>query len=349
MAYSQYRQFVLKYTGIYAKNVLFEVINIRNRTLLCIISLILACLIYFPVRVEAATMDSKAGTVKISSGYLNVRSSASTGAAKVASLKKGSHVTLISQSGSWWKVEYAKGKYGFCHSDYITPVSGSPVTVATSSSGLNVRSGPGTNYSKTASLAKGETVIRLSTSGSWSKVLYNGTKLGYVSSQYLSASGSASYPAVSLWVRNMKQMDERWADVEIGISGKTIAQIGCATTGIAMVESHRTGKTIYPDEMALQLRYTDSGSVYWPEHFSTVTDGSNLLLNLYRLLKQGKPVLFGATNQYGSQHWVVITGYTGGSSLTASGFTIHDPGTYSRTNLQQFIRDFPNFYKYFYY
>ncbi|MBQ8834848.1 MAG: SH3 domain-containing protein [Oscillospiraceae bacterium] len=280
-----------------------------------------------------------------SGGRLNVRSSASSGASVVTSLKKGSYVTLISQSGSWWKVEYAKGKYGYCHDDYITVVAGTPATVATQSGSLNVRTGAGTSYSKAATLAKGETVILLSSSGGWSRILYHGTKTGYVSTQYL----SSAYPAISLSVPSFKQMDSRWADTVIGQSGKTMAQIGCATTAIAMIESYRTGTTIYPNAMAQELRYTASGSVYWPSHYTAVTNGSGYLSAIYARLKQGKPVLFGAQNVYGSQHWVVIRGYSGGSSLTASGFLIHDPGSSSRTTLQQFLNSYPNFYKYFYY
>lgn len=109
-------------------------------------------------------------------------------------------MTLISRSGSWWRVEYAKGKYGYCHADYIKTVTGTPVTVQTNSSSLNVRSGPGTSYGKTGVLAKGETVLLLSTANGWSRVLYHGTKTGYVSAQYL----SSGYSAVSLWVRNWK-------------------------------------------------------------------------------------------------------------------------------------------------
>ena len=299
----------------------------------------------FPLLVNAAGADSQAGQVSISSGYLNVRSTASSGGAKVAALSKGSLVTLISRSGSWWRVEYAKGKYGYCHSDYIKTVTGTPVTVQTNSGSLNVRSGPGTSYGKTGSLAKGETVLVLSTANGWSRILYHGTKTGYVSAQYL----SSGYSAVSLWVRNLKQFDTRWAELEVATSGKTFSQIGCATTAIAMVEGHRTGKNITPEEMGRQLRYTPSGSVYWPEHYSVVTNGSDLLAGIYNRLKQGKPVLFGATNAYGSQHWVVITGFTGGNSLTASRFTIQDPGSNSRTNLQQFLNAYPNFYKYFFY
>ena len=63
----------------------------------------------------------------------------------------------------------------------------------------------------------------------------------------------------------------------------------------------------------------------------------------------GTGVLFGAKKSGGGQHWVVITGFTGGSRLTADRFTINDPGSNSRTNLQQFLNAYPTFYKYFYY
>lgn len=320
-------------------------VKIIRRILTLVFAAVLLAGLLIPVKAQAATLSSKAGAVTTSSGKLNVRSSPSSGASVVASVNKGSYITLISRSGSWWQVEYAKGKYGYCHADYITIVQGTPVTVATSSGGLNVRSGAGTSYSKVATVYKGEAVILLSTSGGWSRILYHGTKTGYVSAQYL----SGYYSGVSLSVPNFKQTDSRWASITIGTSGKTFSQIGCATTAIAMLESFRTGTTIYPNVMAQQLNYTPSGSVYWPSHYTVVTNSSGYVSTIYNLLKQGKPVLFGAVNSYGKQHWVVITGYTGGSSLMASGFTIHDPGTWSRTNLQQFLNEYPSFYKYFYY
>ena len=286
----------------------------------------------------------KAGAVTTSGGRLNVRAGASTASATVATLPKGSYITLLSKSGSWWYVEYGKGQYGYCHENYITVVEGSAVTVQTNSGNLNVRSGPGTSYARTASLAKGERVILLSSSGSWSRVLYHGTKTGYVSSGYL----SGGYSSVSLSVPDYKQTDSRWASAQVGQSGKTISQIGCATTAIAMMESYRTGEALYPDVMAQRLRYTVSGSVYWPSDYTVVTDSAGYLAGIYARLKEGKPVLFGAKNAYGKQHWVVITGFSGGT-LKASGFTIRDPGSQSRTNLQQFLDAYPVFYKYFFY
>lgn len=297
-----------------------------------------------PIKTYAATANSMAGQVSISGGWLNIRQAASTGSAVVSSLAKGSYITLISKSGSWWYVEYAKGKYGYCHTDYITSVSGSVKTVNITSGTLNIRSGAGTSYSRIGALTKGEIVISLSSANGWSKILYHGTKIGYVSASYL----SSAYSAISLKVPSYKQTDSRWANEKIGNSGKTFAQIGCATTAIAMMESYRTGTSIYPNTMAKKLSYTSSGSVYWPSNFVAVTSSYNYLSNIYSYLQRSKPVMLGAKNSYGSQHWVVITGFTGGN-LTASSFTILDPGSNSRTNLQQFLNSYPTFYKYFYY
>ncbi len=319
---------------------------IRKATIFIFSLFLMAGLLTFANTAQAADGTSRAGVVTTGQGRLNVRTGPSSQSAAVASLPKGSYVTLIRQSGQWWQVEYAAGHYGYCHADYITPVSGTPAVVATTSGNLNVRAGAGTSYAKTGSLGKGTTVIVLSSSGGWSRVLHSGVKTGYVSSAYLKSSG---YRAISLAVPSYKQTDSRWAQTYIGTSGKTIAQIGCATTAVAMLESYRTGTAIYPDTMSRQLRYTASGSLYWPSHYRVVTDGSNLLAKLYALLNAGKPVLLGARNASGKQHWVVVTGYSGSAALSAQDFTIHDPGSNSRVTLQQFLNVYPVFYKYFTY
>jgi hypothetical protein len=158
-----------------------------------------------------------------------------------------------------------------------------------------------------------------------------------------------TYSKISLNVPSFKQTDTRWANVKIGASGKTMADIGCATTAIAMVESYRTGSAIYPNEMAKKLTYTSSGSVYWPSHYTVVTTSAGYLEKIYNQLKSGKTVLFGAKKSSGGQHWVVITGFKGGSSLTTDGFTINDPGSNTRTTLKQFLSAYLKFYKYFTY
>ena len=315
----------------------------RIITAILAIALVLS-IVVTPIKVQAAINISGVGVVATNNGGLNVRKAAGTNSAIITSLPKGSYITLLSRTGDWWYVEYNKGQYGYCHAEYIRQISATISNVNTQSGNLNVRSGPGTSYTRIGSLSKGETVLVLSGSGNWSRILYHGTKIGYVSSQYLKSVNQT----VALNVPSFKQTDSRWANVLIGQSGKTMAKIGCATTAIAMMESYRTGSTIYPDTMAKKLNYTSSGNVYWPSHFKTVTDSSGYLSRIYDLLKQGKPVLFGAKNGNGSQHWVVITGFFGGD-ITAANFKINDPGSSYRTTLQQFLDGYPNFYKYFYY
>ncbi len=315
-----------------------------------ILAVVMTGILLLPMTASAADAGSIAGAVNISSGSLNVRSRSDTGSTVVSSLKKHSFVTLISQTGNWWYVEYAKGKFGYCHASYISTLSSKAHFVNITSGSLNVRSGPSTAYEKTGSLTRGEAVVVLSEAGNWKRILYHGTKTGYVNSSYLSATPlKQTYTPISLKVPSYKQTDSRWANVTIGNTGKTIGKIGCVTTGIAMMQSYRTGTTIYPDAMSKKLSYSSSGNVYWPSDYIVSASSSGYLAKIYNLLKQGKPVLFGGKNIYGGQHWVVITGYKGGNTLSASDFLINDPGSDTRTNLQQYLNSYPNFYKYFHY
>lgn len=298
--------------------------------------------------VYAINSDSAAGIVSTESGRLNVRNSASSGGYILTSIPKGSYVALIEKTGDWWKVEYSEGKFGYCHSDYIEIVSEDSAKVATKSGNLNVRSGAGKSYPVIGTVSKDENVIVLSTNGYWSRILYDGNKTGVVSSEYLSLF-EKGFSAVLLDVPDFKQTDSRWANVKIGSSGKTIGKIGCVTTGIAMMESYRTGRTIYPDEMMKNLSYDRSGNVYWPEDFTVNYWSENYLEKIYNKLREGKPVLIGGKTSSGSQHWVVITGYSGGENLSPSGFIINDPGSSSNKKLSQFFASFPNLYKFFWY
>ncbi len=320
-----------------------------KKTISFILSFVLIEILLLPVGTHAANISSKAGYVTVSVGKLNVRNGKSTSSAVISSLKKNTYVTLINSNGNWWYVEYEKGRFGYCHKDYITEKSSKTAQVAINSGYLNVRNGTFLSNSVIAKLYKNETVIILSSTGDWSRILFNGTKTGYVKSDYLRLNSSDNaYNPITLNVPDYKQTDSRWKNVIIGNSGKTIGRIGCVTTGIAMMESYRTGKTIYPDAMSKKLSYSSSGNVYWPSDYIVTTSSSGYLAKIHDILKSGKPVLFGAKNSQGGQHWVVITGFNGGS-LTASNFIINDPATVSRNTLQQFLNAYPNFYKYFRY
>ena len=315
-----------------------------NRKKLKFVSSLLALVIalgMIPGIAVAATAGSTAGRVTVSYGVLNVRSSASSTSSILTVLQKDSYVTLISKSNRWWRVEYSEGRYGYCHEDYISPVSGSSSAYAIGH--LNVRTGAGTSNNIIGWLKPGEYVVILSTTGSWHKILFEGSRIGYASSKYISTGKSPVY----LDVQNYKQTDPRWSAKKIGTQGGTIGSIGCPTTALAMTESYRTNTTIYPDKMADSLSYTAGGAVYWPSNYKTYAQG-DYLVKVQGLLSSGIPVLLGAKNTSGGQHWVVVTGFSGGS-LTPANFLINDPGSNSRTTLQQFFAIYPYFYKLMHY
>lgn len=164
-------------------------------------SIIIIMLILFsPLQesAEAITSSSQAGRINTVSSALNIRSAADSGSAILSSAKKGSYITLISKQGSWWKVEYAPGKYGYAYANYIGVVSQASIATTKVSDGyLNVRYGPGTQYTIKSSLYNGQSVIILSGNNGWSNVLYNGTQTGYVNSQYLNLETVWPVPASS--------------------------------------------------------------------------------------------------------------------------------------------------------
>lgn len=302
----------------------------------------------FSVSASGSTQKTAAKVSTVSTA-LNVRKTKSSSSKVLTTLKKGSWVTLISKSGKRWKVEYASGKYGYCHEKYITQRKSSYERYVSISSGkLNVRSGAGKSYKVKAKLKNGKSVVVLSTSGSYSKILYNGTKTGYVATKYLSETKpSSSTETIKLSVVSYKQNDSRWSSIKIGTQGDTISSSGCTTTCLAMTESVRTSQTVTPKTMASRLTYASAGWLYWPDNYNVQLVSSSDYLSLtYKLLKEGKPVIIGSKKANGSQHWVVVTGYSGNpSSLNAKDFTINDPGSSTRTKLSDFISVYPNLYK----
>lgn len=319
-------------------------------------AILAAALSGFAVTSAAAGAGATAGVVSTVSSPLMVRTAASVESAVVATLSKDSMVTLLSKSGSWWYIEYSAGKYGYCHASYITQLSSSRAGyVATSSGALNIRTGGSTASSVAVQLAKGTGLVVLSESNGWSKVLYNGTAVGYASSQYISdyaatqTAAAVTYKAIALPVPDYKQYDSRWASLKVGRSGKTLSAIGCVTTAIADMESYRLGSSaVTPATMLYQLTYNASGDVYWLSYYQKYT-GSDYLSVLYQQLSVGKPVILGAKTSAGRMHWVVVKGYTGGSTLTTSGFLINDPGSNYRTTLAALMKEYPYFYKLEYY
>jgi len=122
---------------------------------------------------------------------LNVRSGAGTSNPIIGSLKHGEKITVTDHNNDWYKLTFG-GKTGYISKSYTKdqPVSTSTETstqktgTVNSSTGLNVRSGPGTSYSIVGGLSNGAKVTITSQSGSWYKIKYGSTE-AWVSSTYV--------------------------------------------------------------------------------------------------------------------------------------------------------------------
>ncbi len=314
----------------------------RKLLISCLFALALVFISPGLIQRAQASELAKAGTVTTSQTRLNVRASPSLSGTILTGLPKGSTVALVSKSGDWWKVEYASGRYGYCNDDYITTLSTRSATVSADGYRLNIRTGPSTAYRIASQFSDKASVTVLSSSGGWAKVLYAGTKIGYVSEEFLIYS-SSGYAAVKLSVPRYSQTDSRWANIRLGNSWYTIGSAGCTTTAMAMVETTVRGYTVTPATLVKELSYSSSGNLYWPSYYSAYT-GSDYLSVVYRELNAGRPVMIGGYTSSGAQHWAVITGFNGGN-LTAANFTIHDPGSTSRTTLKDFQAKYSVFYK----
>jgi len=295
---------------------------------------------------------SDGGKVTLNSGTLNVRSAPSVNGEIVSSLPNGSYVTLESENGGWWYAEYDGGKYGYLSSRYIEQLDGNDGTVVTSGGHLNVRTGPGVSYPAFDALPHGKDVVVINENNGWGLVLYDGDTSGYVNLNYISYSGdlgsSQLYKSVSLDVVSFKQYDNRWGEMYVGSSGRKVKNIGCTLTCVAMSESYRTGSVTTPAQVVQSSRFTSGGALYWPSNY--VKDySSDYLSAIYYKLLEGKPVIIETKNRYGTSHWVLVTGYTGGNTLTPSGFIINDPGFENRTTLAQHMTYYPYYSKLVYY
>ena len=136
----------------------------------------------------AAAFSVLFGTPVFAAGYgylndsgVNARSSASMNGSVTGSLAKGTEVFVSASEGDWLKVTY-DDKNSYVARIYVDITRADAVSTG---SGVNVRSGAGTNAPVVKQLAKGEPVTVTGVSGSWYQIL-NGSENAYVSKEFIS-------------------------------------------------------------------------------------------------------------------------------------------------------------------
>ena len=177
------------------------------------------------------TVNGSQKYVNVNSGTLNLRSSASSGASIIATLAKGTVVTVYSEANGWAKVN-ANGKDGYVSSSFLSatnPNASNPASSAVtsttkyvniSSGTLNLRSSASPGASIIATLTKGTTVTVYSEANGWAKVNANG-KDGYVSSSFLSntypnSTGNSSTAVQTTAPANVSAPSTKYVNVTSG-------------------------------------------------------------------------------------------------------------------------------------
>ena len=148
-------------------------------------------------QMEQVSKQRSAGdTYKVVVDSLNVRTGPGANYSILGSLKNGAIVEVQSITNGWAKISF-NGKVGYCsaNSKYLEKTATRMKVIADS---LNVRTGPGTNYSVLGSLKNGSVVEVQSITNGWAKINFNG-KVGYcnASSKYLQATTDAPAGGVS--------------------------------------------------------------------------------------------------------------------------------------------------------
>lgn len=158
--------------------------KIRNR----IVSLVLAMVLL----VGAIPMSAfAAGDVMYGIGYITgskvrLRSEANTDSKIVDTTNKGEVVTVISKDGDWYNVIYDL-KEGYIHEDYLDVSTTANAELGygkINGSGVNMRSGAGTSYSKVVKGSKGDKAYIVGIKDGWYRVIYS-NKVCYIRSDYL--------------------------------------------------------------------------------------------------------------------------------------------------------------------
>lgn len=157
----------------------------------------------------AASTASIAQTVKSTSFYvtaskLNVRSGPSTSHSIVHALWSGNRVTIISESGNWYKIRLSDSRIGFVSKDYIK--SDYSISGTITASKLNVRQGPSTSEMVFHTLWQGNKVSVIGVSNGWCRIKLSDGRIGWISGDYVTEAGSSTQQKIDKVVSLSKSL-----------------------------------------------------------------------------------------------------------------------------------------------
>jgi len=125
----------------------------------------------------AATLDAEASQGLINYDVVNIRSGPGTNYQIDGKILKNSQVTVLQTQGDWKKISFGKVT-GWVAAQYINAIGIGDIVIT--GEWVNIRSGPGTNYTAIGKADKGESFTLLSQDGDWCHILTSSGQEGYV-------------------------------------------------------------------------------------------------------------------------------------------------------------------------
>lgn len=162
--------------------------------------------------ISMSDVNAKTGVlkrVKVNTSSLNVRVGASTKYKIIGSVKKNTVLEVYGFNNSWAKIKY-NNKDAYVSTKYLVDVVEETASLnkkmeVTGTNSLNIRSGPGTNYSIKGKLTKGSCIDVLSISNGWARFKYKNAN-AYASVSYLKEVSSQNNTATDTSVTINKNM-----------------------------------------------------------------------------------------------------------------------------------------------
>ena len=153
---------------------------------------------------QLRTVPLVAGPATVEANHVNVRGQPKLNSEVVTRLSKGDSVTVIeeivhnnsgpNEPSAWAKIYLPTNAHVWVNSSYINATN-----KAVSPKRLNLRSGPGENYSVIGRLMRGDVVTEKGTKGDWTEIEAPTNAYAFVAAQYLKqeivAAGSPETPA----------------------------------------------------------------------------------------------------------------------------------------------------------
>jgi uncharacterized protein YgiM (DUF1202 family) len=240
--------------------------------------------------------------VSVGRGPVNVRGKAGLAGEVITRMTNGEPVTVIEEvtlknskpdePSAWAKIVLPDKAHAWVKSSYIDPVS----KTVTAKTALNLRGGPGENYSVLGTLTPGESVKEIQTKGGWTQIENTPNTYAFMAAQYLKqetmvASATTTTPIEPTTTNTITETPiVTPATNEIGMANMTSTTNNETPTTMEPVAEEPPPQRIVSHEGVVHY----SGSIQAPTRFQLVspethkpinylyTTSTNLDLNRYK-------------------------------------------------------------------